>query len=76
MIVSSITIDMDIGTLVALIVVVCILIFSVAVSLNIGAEFEEIYRKIHSYIRRISIHTVVTISLIIGAVLLGIVASM
>ena len=67
---------MELTTIVTLLIVSSILIFSVAITLGIGAKIENIYKAIQEYIRRISLGTTITIGLLIVAVLLAVVASM
>ena len=68
--------NMELTTIVTLLIVSSILIFSVAITLGIGAKIENIYKAIQEYIRRISLGTTITIGLLIVAVLLAVVASM
>ena len=67
---------MELNTVIALVIVLGILLFSVAISLGIGAKIENIYKAIRKYIGRISLGTTVTISLLVAAVLLAMIASM
>lgn len=67
---------MELSTIITFVIVSGILLFSVAISLGIGAKIEKIYKVIQTYIRRIPVGTSITISLLITAVLLAIVASM
>lgn len=67
---------MDIYTGITLAIVAGILLFSIAVSMGLQYKLDELYQKIQSYLDRISTMTVITVSLVIGAVLLAVVASM
>jgi hypothetical protein len=67
---------MELTTIVTLLIVSGILMFSVAISLGIGTKIENIYKAIQAYIRRISLGTTITIALLVVAVLLAVVASM
>jgi len=67
---------MDLNTVIALVIVLGILLFSIAISLGIGAKIANIYNAIRKYIDRISIGTAITLALLVTAVLLAVVASM
>lgn len=67
---------MDIYTGITLVIVTGILLFSIAVSMGLQYKLDELYQKIQSYLDRFSIMTVITVSLVIGAVILAVVASM
>lgn len=67
---------MDIGNIGALLVVSTVLFISVGYSLGLGTRIREVYDDIVKYIRRVSVTAVVTVSLVVGAVILAIIASM
>lgn len=67
---------MDLGNIGALLVVTTVLFISVGYSLGLGTRIRELYDNVVKYLRRVSVTTVVTISLVVGAVILAIVASM
>lgn len=67
---------MDTHTIIALLIVLGILLFSISVTLGITTKLENLYRDIKHSLGRISLTTAVTVSLIVGAVILAVVASM
>ena len=67
---------MELNAAIALVIVLGILLFSIAISLGIGAKIGNIYKAIRKYIDRISLGTTVTIALLVAAVLLAMIASM
>ena len=67
---------MEFTTIIALIIVLSILLFSVAISLGIDTRIIKIYEAIRDYIQNITVGTTVTAALLITAVLLAVIASM
>ena len=67
---------MELTTVLALVIVLGFLLFSIAISLGIGSKITKLYEEIRKYIDRISFGTAITLALLAAAVLLAVIASM
>jgi hypothetical protein len=67
---------MYIQTLISLVIVVLILVYSLSITFGFHSMLLKMYKNIKTYIRHIPVFTFISIGLVLGSIILAVIASM